>query len=137
MADVATTREMLDKILEGTVDGTLNDNLHWYAEDGVHEIPFATPPIPSRIEGRANIQAFMNPPGRPAMINYEGIRDLQVYETVDPEVIIAEYTAYGKIAATGDPFELPNIMVLKVVDGEIKLTRVFFSPAKLAPVAKG
>jgi ketosteroid isomerase-like protein len=42
-----------------------------------------------------------------------------VHQTADPEVIIVEQEAAGTVTTTGRPFTLPNIIVLKVRDGQI------------------
>jgi ketosteroid isomerase-like protein len=46
-----------------------------------------------------------------------------VHTTTDPEVIVAEFEYAGTIVATGEPFRVPAIFVLRVRDGLIVESR--------------
>jgi ketosteroid isomerase-like protein len=49
--------------------------------------------------------------------------NIRVHETTDPEVIVAEFEYAGTILATGEPFRVPAIFVLRVRDGLIVESR--------------
>jgi ketosteroid isomerase-like protein len=132
----ATPQEVLERFHQATIDGTLQDAIDWYDVEGVHELPFAPPPVPKRIEGREQIRAFMNAAAGKGSVKNEKLTDVEVWETADPEVVISEYTVHGRFEATGEPFEMRNVLVLRVRNGKIMLTRSYFDPVKLAPLAK-
>jgi uncharacterized protein len=90
-----------------------------YSEDAIHEFPFTRPGLPSRLEGREQIRAFMQANWVMSPLRYVAYRNVVVHETADPEVIVVEQTAAGTSAATGREFALPNIVVLRVRGGQI------------------
>ena len=51
---------------------------------------------------------------------------ITVHETADPEVVIGEFEYRGVVPGTGEPFALPGIFVLRVRNGEIVSSRVYF-----------
>jgi len=132
----ATPREVLERFHQATIDGTLRDAIDWYDEEGVHELPFAPAPVPKRMEGRETIRGFMTAAAGKGTVQNEKLSDVQVWDTTDPEVVISEYTVHGRFEATGEPFEMRNVLILRVRNGKILLTRSYFDPVKLAPLAK-
>ena len=48
---------------------------------------------------------------------------LTLHQTTDPEVIIGEFEYRGIMPGTGEPFDLPNIFVVRVRDGQIVESR--------------
>lgn len=133
---VLTPREMLAKLHELTLaDAPATVDL--YAEDGVHELPFAPPGAPKRLDGRETIRQMMNAQGgSTAPVEYENFENVVVWETTDPEVVIAEYELVGKIVASGEQFRVPNLLVLRVRDSRILLTRSYFNPNQFAELLK-
>lgn len=123
-------RELLDRLHELTLqDGAATHEL--YAEDAVHEVPFAPAGTPSRIEGRETLRQMMSAEGD-APVEFQEFADRVVYETSDPEVVIAEYHIVGRITATGQQFRFPNLLVLRARDGKIVNTRSYFNPSQFA-----
>jgi uncharacterized protein len=82
-------------------------------------------------EGREALRALMNAQSGRSPVTYEGFENLTVWETTDPEVIIAEYEIAGT-GADGAGFRIPQLLVLRVRDGRIALTRSYLNPAQLA-----
>jgi len=52
-------------------------------------------------------------------LHYKAYRNVVIHETADPEVIVVEQDITGTAATTGRDFTLPNIVVLRVRDGQI------------------
>jgi ketosteroid isomerase-like protein len=52
--------------------------------------------------------------------------NIRVHHTTDPEVIVAEFEYAGTTLATGEPFRVPAIFVLRVRDGLIVESRDYF-----------
>jgi hypothetical protein len=98
-----------------------------FAPDGVHELPFAPPGIPRRLEGRETLREYFAAiTGTP--LKHTGFTDMTVYETTDPGVIIAEYDAHGTVTSTGRPYQLRYVQIVKVRDGQIALWRDYWDP---------
>ncbi|WP_433518892.1 nuclear transport factor 2 family protein [Nonomuraea sp. CA-143628] len=103
-----------------------------WAETGAMEFPFAPPGYPQRLEGRAAIQEYLR--GYPDILDIREITEQVVHQSVDPEVVIAEFTAAGIVVATGRPYSLRYIAVITVRDGEIQHYRDYWNPLAAAEV---
>jgi ketosteroid isomerase-like protein len=112
-------REILERFQQAAIDHSLEDMLDLYADDAVHEFPFTRPGLPSRLEGREQIQAFLQANWANSPLQYRAYRNVVVHETTDPEVIVIEQDATGTATTNGRDFALPNIVVLRVRDGRI------------------
>jgi hypothetical protein len=98
-----------------------------FAPDGVHELPFAPLGIPRRLEGRETLRAYFGAiTGTP--LKHASFENMTVYETADPEVIIAEYDAHGTVTSTGQSYQLRYVQVVKVRDSQITLWRDYWDP---------
>jgi uncharacterized protein len=130
----ATPAEVLDRrrhlILSGDADGFAD----LFAPDGVIETPFAGPPgMPARQEGRETIREV----ARQVMalpLRFEDFEVAELYQTQDPEVVIAEVRAKGTVTTTGRSFTATSIQVLRIRDGHIVLFRDFADPRVLEHV---
>jgi uncharacterized protein len=109
---------MLEKDMSGWVD--------LWAEDGVFEFPFAPPGFPRRLDGKAAVRDYIK--DYPNHIDLAAFRDVQVHPTVDPDMLIVEMRAEGRIVATGKPYAMPYIYVLTVRDGKIVGYRDYWNP---------
>lgn len=108
-------------VLERLLLGISQDRWHeLYAEDAVVDYPFALP-TPSRLEGRGAIQRYFAAVAR--MDVGLASRDVVLRETDDPEVVVVEYGYDGVARATGQTFQVSNIQVTRVRDGEIVASR--------------
>lgn len=93
-----------------------------FAEDGVLEIPFATPGMPNRIEGREAIRAATVAAVAGASSGTRrlvGHHSEAVHQTTDPEVIVAEFVAQTEDTVTGERYEAPYVQVLRIRNGQI------------------
>ncbi|MGW2309368.1 nuclear transport factor 2 family protein [Actinomadura luteofluorescens] len=117
----ASPREVFARLSAGISAGRWHELAALYAEDAVVEQPFALPPAPPRLEGRAAIDRHFRAAARgPLELR---ARDVLVHDTADPEVIVAEFGYDGRVTASGRAFRVANIQVLRVRDGLIAETR--------------
>ena len=58
--------------------------------------------------------------------------NLRIHETADPEVIVAEFDYAGTVIATGEPFRVPCVFVLRVRDGLIVESRAYIDHLAMA-----
>jgi uncharacterized protein len=70
-------------------------------------------------------------------VRYDAFENVVIRETTDAEVIIAEYEVVGTITAGDRAVRLEQLMLLRARDGEIVLTRSYFSPGELAALLRG
>lgn len=106
-----------------------------WAQDGVLEFPFAAPGYPARVDGRAAIAEYLR--GYPGILDIQEIPEPVLHQSVDPEVVIAEFEAAGTVVATGTPYRMRYIAVLTVRAGEIQSYRDYWSPLAAAEAMGG
>ena len=124
-AEVLARRRHL--ILNGDADGFAG----LFAPDAVIELPFAGPPgMPARLEGREaireNARRVMASP-----LRLEDFEVAELYQTQDPEVVIAEMRTKGTVTTTGRSFTATSVQVLRIREGHIVLFRDFADPRVL------
>jgi uncharacterized protein len=91
--------------------------------------------VPSRLQGREQIRTFMQANWETNPLRYKAYRNVVIYETADPEVIVVEQDVTGTAATTGRDFTLPNIVLLRVRDGQIVHFRDYVNVVAVAAAA--
>ena len=131
MPESARAREVLEDLISGISNGRWLELHELYAEEAVVEYPFALP-APTRLEGRAAIQRYFAAVARmPLELRAHNI---VMHDATDPEVIIVEYDYDGLVATTGRAFQVSNIQVSTVRDGQIVKSRDYHNHLVLADV---
>src|ERR1700678_921704 len=127
-ADVLARRRQL--MLSGDADGLAD----LFAPDAVIESSFHGPPgTPVRLEGRETIREY----SRRVMASPLRLEDYEVtelYQSQDPEVVIAEMRAKATVTTTGRSITAMSIQVLRIREGHIVLYRDFADPRLLEDV---
>jgi hypothetical protein len=127
-ADVLARRRQL--MLNGDADGLAD----LFVPDAVIEFSFHGPPgTPVRFEGREAIREY----SRRVMASPLRLEDYEVtelYQSQDPEVVIAEMRAKATVTTTGRSITAMSIQVLRIRDGHIVLFRDFADPRLLEDV---
>ena len=127
-AEVLALRRQL--MLDGDADGLAD----LFVPDAVIEFCFHGPPgTPVRLEGREAIREY----SRRVMTSPLRLEDYDVaelYQTQDPEVVIAEMRAKATVTTTGRSLTATSIQVLRIRDGHIVLFRDFADPRILEEV---
>ena len=126
-ADVLAQRRHL--ILSGDIDGYAD----LFTPDGVIESPFAPPGAPSRLQGREAIRAYARQVVA-APLRLEKYEVAELYQTQDPEVVIAEMRTKATLTTTGRSFGTTSIQIYRVREGQIVLFRDFANPRVLEDV---
>lgn len=112
--------------------------IEMYAEDAVMEYPFAPEGWPKRLEGRAEIWSHIH--NYPDLLDVREIRDLEILETTDPEVIVAQAVMAGVVTPTGQPYEVRYADIIRIRDGKIVAWRDYWDPTlatRLVPTGLG
>jgi uncharacterized protein len=96
-----------------------------YAEDAVVEFPYAFD-TPRRLEGKKAIYNYF----KDTLAQMQNLRftNIQVYPTIDPNVLWAEVQGEAIIAATGLPYQQEYAMRLEVRNGQIVYYREYWNP---------
>ena len=121
-ADVLARRRHLT--LNGDADGLAD----LFAPDAVIEFSFHGPPgMPVRLEGREAIREY----SRRAVespLRLEEYDVTQLYQSQDPEVVIAEVRARATVTTTGRSLTATSVQILRIREGHIALWRDFADP---------
>jgi len=127
-ADVLARRRRLT--LSGDADGYAG----LFAPDAVIEFCFHGPPgTPVRLEGREAIREY----SRRVMaspLRLEEFEVAELYQTQDPEVVIAEMRTTGTLTTTGRSFAAAALHILRIREGQIVHLRQFADPRVLDDV---
>ena len=121
-ADVLSRRRqlMLDLDTDGFAD--------LFAPDAVMEFAFhgaaGTPPV--RLAGREAIREYSRQ--FTSRLRVEENEAVELYQTQDPEVVIAEMRTQATVTTTGRSITATSIQVLRIRDGHIVLFRDFADP---------
>jgi uncharacterized protein len=130
-ADVLVRRTEL--ILNQDADGFAD----LFAPDAVIESPFAgRSGMPSRIEGREQVRAYARQITT-SELRLDGFEVTELYETRDPETVIAEVRAAATLTTTGQSFTATSIQVLRIREGQIVLFRDYANPLALENALAG
>ncbi len=127
----ATPAGVLARRRHLTLNGDADGLADLFAPDAVIEFSFHGPPgTPVRLEGRETIREY----SRHVMASPLRLEDYEVaelYQTQDPEVVIAEVRAKATVTRTGRSFTATSIQILRIRDGHIVLWRDFADPRLL------
>ena len=125
-----TPTGVFQRLVAGVCDERWEDVIQLYADRTNVSHPFAADPTPmlSQEELRPH---FTPPPGWTSPIRRRP-GNIRVHETTDPEVIVAEFEYQGENIATGEPFAIPCIFVMRVRDGQIVESRDYIDHARSA-----
>ena len=121
----ATPADVLARRRHLTLNGDADGLADLFAPDAVIEFSFHGPPgTPVRLEGREAIREY----SRNSMASPLRLEDYEVtelYQTQDPEVVIAEVRAKATVTTTGRSLATTSIQILRIREGHIVLWRDF------------
>lgn len=129
MSDTSTGRTPGDVFTAAMTAISSGDMEGWLAQctdDVVVEFPFAPPGRPRRVKGKAAVGEYLA--AYPGQIEFDEVTNLDVHQTVDPDTAVIEMTATGRVKATGAPYEMSYVVVLKTRDGRMALYRDYWNP---------
>ena len=129
----ASPREVIERLLAGIAAGVTPALAELYAESAVVELPFAQPGG-LRLVGREQIAQHFARAGR-APFRLRPI-NIKLHQTIDPEVVVAEYDYQGEIRSTGGEFIVANVQIVRVRDGLILSSRDFHDHAGMAAAVR-
>ncbi|MFB7596980.1 nuclear transport factor 2 family protein [Streptomyces sp. NPDC056160] len=130
-------RAILDRYRRAMLDKSADRLADLYAGDAVHEFPFRFPGLPARYQGREEVRAGYRALWGASPVRPEHIHETAVHESTDPEVITVEQTVTGTLTTTGEPFEVPGLLVIRVHEGLITHVRDYMDGLAVARMRGG
>ena len=131
MSELSTTAQRqlatIGKAFAGIAEFSAEKMLEHYTDDLVLEMPYAEPPV--TLEGKPKILRYLT--GAFKVFQFS-IDITDVYELVDPTVLILECTSKGTVTTTGKDYANRYVGVYWFRDGKICRVREYFNPALTA-----
>lgn len=116
-------RTSIEALRAGDVDAYVD----LFAPDAVMELPFAPPGSPRRLDGADAVRAYVD--GYPDLVQIEDVARWEAHGVDgDPETAVVEFALTGRVVATGRPYRLDYVAVVRVVEGRIRHYRDYWSP---------
>lgn len=121
------TATELFRIHLANVGNPTNDSV--YADDIVVDLPYAPQHHTGKLDGKAHVLRFLTNIG----VYFEGVEvgEPTIYETADPNVIIAEYPGSSTCKDTGLPYRQNYVAFVTVKEGKIAHIREYYNPIKV------
>jgi ketosteroid isomerase-like protein len=116
-----STLQITRRYLDVTSRGAYDELADLYAEDAVIEIPFAPPGIQRTSQGREVFRARFKSAER--MWQIEGTDHVSIHQSVDPEVVVVEFTLRRRLRESGKQVSSLYIVVMTIRDGLIRHSR--------------
>ncbi|WBB80298.1 nuclear transport factor 2 family protein [Micromonospora sp. WMMD882] len=110
------------KLLE---TGGITEWVALFHPDGVLEFPYAPPGFPREVRGTEAIHAHMRNFPEQLDVTFSGVVH---HDTVDPELVVAEFEAVGTALVSGRPFRQRYVSLLWLRDGRITRYRDYWNP---------
>ncbi len=122
----AANRATLTAIMEAITQGTFGDLESMVTEDLVFELPYGPSFMPNPVVGRA---AWMAMSTQTFALFSSFVQHMdEVYELVDPDVLIAEYHSDAVVTHNGNAYRNRYIGVLRFRDGLVCGWKEFHNP---------
>jgi uncharacterized protein len=100
-----------------------------YFDDVVIDLPYAPKHHTGRLEGKAAVLRFLTNIG--VYFDDVSIGEPKIYETSDPNTIIAEYPGSSTSKETGLPYRQNYVSFVTVRDGKIAHIREYYDPIQV------
>ena len=126
MPDAPEFPDWLAEAAIGLASGDVETWMAMYAEDAVHEFPFAAPGAVRELIGKDAIRAFMS--GMGDSVQFGGLDDVTVREAGDEVIIEAE--GHHFVAATGQPFDIRYLWIIRHDAGRVTRLRDYMGPRR-------
>jgi ketosteroid isomerase-like protein len=127
---MTTAVEVFGTLAQNLGTGDVDALLAQCVDDVVFEFPFAPDGRPRRVEGKPALADYLK--GISGRLSVEGAPNLEMHETVNPDVAIVEMTLTGTVRATGAQYEQSYVSVLTVRDGLVVRYRDYWNPLGIA-----
>ncbi|MBW9110669.1 nuclear transport factor 2 family protein [Microbacterium ureisolvens] len=133
-----TVRDAAQQAFQSHLDllsaGRIPEWVELFTDDGVLEFPYGPEGFPKAVTGKTELYDYMrNFPEHFAVEFSAPVFHL----TVDPTLVIAEFSSTGHAITTGRPYNQRYISVVETVDGRIRRYVDFWNPQTAADAVRG
>jgi uncharacterized protein len=104
-------------------------------EDVLVEFPFAPDMASRKLVGRAAIYGYLK--NYPSVIDIRSTPTLKINATDDPNKVIAEWSASGRVISSGNPYEMSYATFVTFKDGLMVHYREYWNPMAFMAAMNG
>ncbi|MDQ2739063.1 MAG: nuclear transport factor 2 family protein [Actinomycetota bacterium] len=126
MSDEPLLPKWLAESAIGLASGDIDAWMAMYADDAVHEFPFAAPGAVQRLVGKDDIRAYMT--AMSGSVQFGSLDDVRVRQWGDGVLIEAQ--GHHVDAVTGAPFELRYLWIITRQDGLVTRLSDYMGPRR-------
>lgn len=130
-----TILSVLQEALGDRIHPPATNFLELMSEDFVMEFPYARPGMKTRIEGLADVIPYLLTVAQGVSI--DGVDNVTVHETRDPEVVIVEFEAHGRALKVDEPYDQRYISVIRTRDGRMVHYKDYWNPLQGLKAQRG
>jgi ketosteroid isomerase-like protein len=135
MSDTVTPADAFKRSLVAFLGKDMRAWADLCADDVLVEFPFSPDNLPSKLEGREAIFAYLQ--YYPTMIDIEEIDSVTIYETSLTATIVAEWSVKGHVIPNGNRYDMHYATFVTVRDGQITNYREYWNPLAFAQALEG
>jgi ketosteroid isomerase-like protein len=118
-----TNLRVVEKAFAALGGDGMEEQLDAFTDDAVLELPYADPPL--RLEGRDAIRDHVGP----ALNIFKFRLHIEaVYDCLDPDTLVLEYTSDGHVTTTGKPYRNSYVALVRFRGGAICFQREYYNP---------
>ncbi|WP_394937987.1 nuclear transport factor 2 family protein [Psychromicrobium sp. YIM B11713] len=129
MTAIRSPQELYRGSLKLLLEKDISAWVDLWAEDAVMEFPFAPPGWPTRLNGKAAVADYMR--DYPDQIDLADFPEVRIHQSTDPETIIVEQRAVGRLVESDAPYDMRYIAVVTVRNEQIVQYRDYWNPLNI------
>jgi uncharacterized protein len=127
------------QLLKRALDTFLAKDIKGWAqlcnENVVVEFPFAPDEASRKLLGRTALYEYLK--GYPSAIDLQRTPTMKIRATDDPDLVIAEWSASGRVISNGNPYEMSYATFVTFKDGLIVSYREYWNPMAFLAAMSG
>ncbi len=117
---------LLKEFMESLITKDMERLFSIWHDEAVLEFPYAPEGLPSRVEGKNSVRAYLE--NFPNVVEITGFTQQQLYESQDESHGIAEVTCSGKVVSNGNDYNISYVWIFEVRDGLLYRLRDYWNP---------
>ena len=135
MSNDTTAVEVFQRSLDAFLAKDMRGWADLCAEDVLVEFPFSPENLPSTLEGREAIFAYLQ--YYPTIIDIHEIDSVTVYPTDRSDTVVAEWSVKGHVIPNGNKYDMTYATFVTARDGQITNYREYWNPLAFGRALEG
>jgi ketosteroid isomerase-like protein len=134
-ASTPDATQLLKRALDTFLAKDIKGFAEFFNEHVVVEFPFAPDEASRKLLGRTALYEYLK--GYPSAIDLQRTPTMKIRATDDPDLVIAEWSASGRVISNGNPYEMSYATFVTFKDGLIVSYREYWNPMAFLAAMSG